>query len=64
MVLKTNSDYFPVSINWLIFGRVRKIAKSDYLLLYVRQSVCPSVRPSVRPPARMEQLGLHWTYFH
>jgi hypothetical protein len=35
---------------WLVFRRVRKIAKSEYLL-HVRLSV------------RMEQLGSHWTDF-
>jgi len=40
---------------WIIFRRVRKIAKSDHNIRYA----CPSVRPSVR----MEQLGSHWTDF-
>jgi len=35
-----------------VFRRVRKIAKSDYLLRHIR------------PSLRMERLGSHWTYFH
>jgi hypothetical protein len=44
---------------WILFRRVRKIAKSDYCLRYVCLSVCLSVRPSVRM-----ELGSRWTDSH
>jgi len=45
------------SINWLVFTRVRKIAKSDYLL-----QMC--VRPSARlhGTTRLPQEGLSWNF--
>jgi hypothetical protein len=42
------------NINWLVFRRVRKIAKKDLA------SSCLSVRPSVR----MEKLSFHWKDFY
>ena len=47
--------YAPVSVKRPIFRRIRKIAKSDYLVRYV----CPSVCLSVHPSDRMEQFGSH-----
>ena len=40
------------NINWLVFWRVRKTAKSDYYFPHVCLSVCLSVRPhgTSRPP--------------
>jgi hypothetical protein len=38
-------------VKCFVFRSVRKIAKSDFQLYYVR------------PSARMEQLGFHWTDF-
>jgi len=41
-----------IAIQYIPFGRVRKISKSDDNIRYVR------------PSARMEHLGFRWTDFH
>jgi hypothetical protein len=49
--LRTKSDHFLCTVKLLVFRRVRKIAKTDFLL----RRVCPSVH--------MEQLGFYYTDF-
>ena len=52
-----------------VFAKLRKVTVSFFmslclsLYLSLCLPVCQSVRPFVRPPARMEQVGSHWTDF-
>ena len=47
------NDSFNCNIWWVSFKRVRKIAKSDYWLLHVCSSVCPSALNNSAPTGRV-----------